>query len=205
MTKPSIPSDPSDPNLTTREVAKEIGLSLRSVQLYCEAGIIRYNKTPGGHRRIRTSELARYKEKFQGAEPEIGGLGVSIGHIEFTVTDQKKGTTPIKISYLYDQKVSNTNHLTFVVAMESPAFYHSTLVSRLKPVDVNHSPWVRLFPGQFGLINARLLDSASIKYYPELIGIMKKAEMNEIASKFWSFTAKRGFSVKEMMEVYLFA
>lgn len=56
---------------STREAAERLGVSLRTVQLWSEAGVLRAWKTPGGHRRIlqssvdellrrRGSELARH-------------------------------------------------------------------------------------------------------------------------------------------------
>lgn len=38
--------------MTTSEVAKRLGVSLRTVQLWVEAGILPAARTPGGHRRI---------------------------------------------------------------------------------------------------------------------------------------------------------
>ncbi|HYR26027.1 MAG TPA: excisionase family DNA-binding protein [Aquabacterium sp.] len=47
-----IPLGPGARMLTTREVAQRLGVSLRTVQLWVEAGILPAAKTPGGHRRI---------------------------------------------------------------------------------------------------------------------------------------------------------
>jgi excisionase family DNA binding protein len=46
-------SDPAQkPFSTTREVAKVLGVSLRTVQLWAEAGLLEAWRTEGGHRRI---------------------------------------------------------------------------------------------------------------------------------------------------------
>ncbi len=42
---------------STREAADRLGVSLRTVQLWAEAGLLRAWKTPGGHRRILTSSV----------------------------------------------------------------------------------------------------------------------------------------------------
>lgn len=42
---------------STREVAERLGVSLRTVQLWTEAGVLRAWKTPGGHRRILQSSV----------------------------------------------------------------------------------------------------------------------------------------------------
>lgn len=53
MTSPDTSAD-SLPRgmMTTSEVAKRLGVSLRTVQLWVEAGILPAARTPGGHRRI---------------------------------------------------------------------------------------------------------------------------------------------------------
>ncbi len=47
-----IPLGPGSRMMTTREAAKRLGVSLRTVQLWVEADILPAAKTPGGHRRI---------------------------------------------------------------------------------------------------------------------------------------------------------
>lgn len=51
--------------LTTRETAVKLGLSLRTIQLWVESGVLTAWKTAGGHRRIASSsieELLRQRE-----------------------------------------------------------------------------------------------------------------------------------------------
>ena len=64
MTKPHIQPDQADPFMTTREAAMQLGVSLRSVQLWVEAGTLDAAVTPGGHRRIRTSDVRALAEKM---------------------------------------------------------------------------------------------------------------------------------------------
>ena len=42
---------------STREAAERLGVSIRTVQLWSEAGVLRAWKTPGGHRRILLSSI----------------------------------------------------------------------------------------------------------------------------------------------------
>jgi putative resolvase len=41
------------------KVARALGVDPKTVDRWCDAGKIRYIKTPGGHRRIPASELRR--------------------------------------------------------------------------------------------------------------------------------------------------
>ncbi len=45
--------------MTTSDVAKELGVTIRSVQLWVEQGVLEGWKTPGGHRRITRASFSR--------------------------------------------------------------------------------------------------------------------------------------------------
>lgn len=51
---------------STREAADRLGVSLRTVQLWSEAGLLRAWKTPGGHRRILTSSVDELLQRRTG-------------------------------------------------------------------------------------------------------------------------------------------
>ena len=51
---------------STREAAERLGVSLRTVQLWSEAGVLRAWKTPGGHRRILLSSIDELLQKRGG-------------------------------------------------------------------------------------------------------------------------------------------
>lgn len=70
MTRSQTPHDLADPFLTTREAALLLGVSLRSVQLWEEAGALPAGRTTGGHRRIRTSDVHALAEKMGIKTPE---------------------------------------------------------------------------------------------------------------------------------------
>ena len=52
---------------TTQEVARLLGLAVRSVQLMVDRGDLRAWKTPGGHRRIDPASVAAWQARQQGA------------------------------------------------------------------------------------------------------------------------------------------
>ncbi|WP_347557858.1 excisionase family DNA-binding protein [Robbsia sp. KACC 23696] len=52
-----------DAILTTREAAKLLGVSVRTVQTWVEEGVINSWKTPGGHRRVRESAVLALRER----------------------------------------------------------------------------------------------------------------------------------------------
>jgi excisionase family DNA binding protein len=52
---------------STREAADRLGVSLRTVQLWSEAGLLRAWKTPGGHRRILTDSIDELLRRRSGA------------------------------------------------------------------------------------------------------------------------------------------
>lgn len=54
---------------TTREAGARLGVSLRTVQLWCEAGTIPFSRTPGGHRRIHVAYLALLSFRMTNALP----------------------------------------------------------------------------------------------------------------------------------------
>lgn len=63
MTKPVL-SSPQDPFLTTRQAAERLGVTLRTVQLWTEAGKLPVARTVGGHRRIRTSDVQALQDSM---------------------------------------------------------------------------------------------------------------------------------------------
>jgi excisionase family DNA binding protein len=64
MTTSQTPRTPSDPYITTGQAAKLLGVHLRSVVNYIERGEIDSASTPGGHRRIRTSDVLALAAKL---------------------------------------------------------------------------------------------------------------------------------------------
>jgi excisionase family DNA binding protein len=49
--------------LTTTEAAQRIGVNERTLRHYCSLGLIRFMRTPGGHRRFRVAEIDAFIER----------------------------------------------------------------------------------------------------------------------------------------------
>lgn len=61
MSKANFKHDPKNPMLTTREAAELLAVSLRTIQL----------RTPGGHRRIRYSDVQELGARCRIVVPEL--------------------------------------------------------------------------------------------------------------------------------------
>jgi excisionase family DNA binding protein len=66
---PELPkaADPGADHFSTIEVARLLGMAVRSVQLMVDRGELEAWKTPGGHRRISRDSVQRWREARQGA------------------------------------------------------------------------------------------------------------------------------------------
>lgn len=53
--------------VTTREAAKMLGVSLRTVQLWVESGVLNAWKTPGGHRKVTITSINKIIENRKNA------------------------------------------------------------------------------------------------------------------------------------------
>lgn len=60
MSPPTDAFAPADETLSTREVARQLGLAVRSVQLMVDRGELQAWRTPGGHRRIAAASVRRW-------------------------------------------------------------------------------------------------------------------------------------------------
>jgi len=70
----SRPDDGDDPVLTTRQVARMLGIAVSTAQQWIENGAIPAWKTPGGHRRVRLSDVSALLRERTGLEPLAGSL-----------------------------------------------------------------------------------------------------------------------------------
>ena len=67
----------TDDELTTRDVARQLGLAVRSVQLMVDRGELQAWKTPGGHRRIARASVERWQQ--QRSSPRLpAATGVAV-------------------------------------------------------------------------------------------------------------------------------
>ena len=65
----------SDTTLTTRQAGVLLGVSLRTVQLWVEAGVLDAWKTAGGHRRVSTESVNKIIEERGSSFKRQGSLG----------------------------------------------------------------------------------------------------------------------------------
>lgn len=68
----SFPGASGDPVLTTREAARLLGIAVSTAQLWIESGALPAWKTPGGHRRVRLSDVSALLRERAGL-PDLPG------------------------------------------------------------------------------------------------------------------------------------
>ncbi|MGF6528816.1 response regulator [Variovorax sp. PvP013] len=61
----NLPSNPPDTDYSTRDVARLLGLAIRSVQLMVDRGELAAWKTAGGHRRISRASVEAFLQRRQ--------------------------------------------------------------------------------------------------------------------------------------------
>lgn len=71
MSRPHFEHDPADPLLTTRQAAVSFGVTLRTIQLWCNAGKLAYVTTPGRHRRLRLSSVVALQHEHAAARGSV--------------------------------------------------------------------------------------------------------------------------------------
>lgn len=91
MTRAQLTGTVADPLLTTRQAAAQLGVSLRTIQLWVEAGRLACYRTVGGHRRIHQSAIDALKASLQCHEladllqktpaPLFGGLNPKLAAV----------------------------------------------------------------------------------------------------------------------------
>ncbi len=93
MTNPPAPPDPND-DCTTVEVARRLGLAVRSVQLMVDRGELEAWKTPGGHRRIRRESVDRWLAERQGGASRPAPLGPPVTATPAAAPVPRKAAAP---------------------------------------------------------------------------------------------------------------
>lgn len=67
----SRPEESDDPVLTTREASELLGIAVSTAQLWIENGTLPAWKTPGGHRRVRLSDVSALLRERAGLPPLV--------------------------------------------------------------------------------------------------------------------------------------
>jgi len=105
---------PPGDNLTTLDVARMLGLAVRSVQLMVDRGELQAWKTPGGHRRISRQSVERWR---------AGGQAARTGDSTATpVQDAPRhaGSLPTKV-LLIEDSMHFQNLVTLLLQRQFPA------------------------------------------------------------------------------------
>lgn len=72
----------ADNYFTTKDAAKRLGMSVRSVQLWLDKGLLTGWKTAGGHRRITQASVTEALQRLQGADREESAAPFSVLVVE---------------------------------------------------------------------------------------------------------------------------
>jgi excisionase family DNA binding protein len=75
--------DPDDPILTTAAAARLLGVAVSTTQLWLESGALPSWKTPGGHRRVRTSAVLGLLEEKAHQQPRLPKAGDGVADPEY--------------------------------------------------------------------------------------------------------------------------
>jgi len=73
------------PDCTTRTAAHQLGVSLRTVQLWVDSGILQAWKTPGGHRRVAISSVKNLLQ--QSGKQVVSRSGRDQGYVVLLIED----------------------------------------------------------------------------------------------------------------------
>lgn len=73
------------PDCTTRTAAHQLGVSLRTVQLWVDSGILQAWKTPGGHRRVAISSVKNLLR--QSGKQVVSRSGRDQGYVVLLIED----------------------------------------------------------------------------------------------------------------------
>lgn len=125
----SLPADCS-----TRDVARVLGLAVRSVQLMVDRGELEAWKTPGGHRRIARASVERWLKRRQGRGEDVradeiaarvptstehAGGGTAAGRTQGSSLGAVPGSSPQRV-LLIEDSVHFQNLVKLLMAHEFP-------------------------------------------------------------------------------------
>ncbi|MCX7279583.1 MAG: response regulator [Burkholderiales bacterium] len=105
---------PPGDNLTTLDVARMLGLAVRSVQLMVDRGELQAWKTPGGHRRISRQSVERWRAGGQTVRPGDGSANPAQD------MPRHGGSPPTKV-LLIEDSMHFQNLVTLLLQRQFPA------------------------------------------------------------------------------------
>jgi excisionase family DNA binding protein len=111
-------------DVTTREAAEMLGVSLRTAQLWVERGRLRAWKTAGGHRRIERASVEALRTNSM--TPAIAGaIDVAAGHAgRYAATGLKPADQPLRVVAVEDDKTLQSLYKIAIGAMPFPTEVH---------------------------------------------------------------------------------
>ncbi len=102
---------------TTLEVAKILGMAVRSVQLMVDRGDLQAWKTPGGHRRITRESLERW---IQGSRAGVTGVAALHGHVADARTGRRRAAVHVPRILLIEDSSHFQNLVSMLVKQRFP-------------------------------------------------------------------------------------
>lgn len=136
--------------MTTRQAANLLNVSLRTVQLWAESGVLSAWKTAGGHRRILTESV----EKIRHEQHRASGLHADPGKLTIVVVEDD----PLYLE-LYQLKIGAWR-LPAVVAAAKDGFEALLTIGKLSPQIVIAD---LSMPGMDGFQMIRSLEESSVE------------------------------------------
>ena len=104
---------------TTLEVAKMLGMAVRSVQLMVDRGDLQAWKTPGGHRRITRDSLERW---IQGSRASVTGVAALHGNAaDLRASSRRRSSVHIPRILLIEDSAHFQNLVQMVVQQKFPS------------------------------------------------------------------------------------
>ncbi|MGZ3183548.1 MAG: GAF domain-containing protein [Telluria sp.] len=124
----------TDPILTSREVARMLGVAVSTAQIWMERGELASWKTPGGHRRARLSDVQRLIAQRGTAAPEVENEFAPLANPGYPVPDDEAARlTALAQTGLVDSATEHVfNRLTRLAAQvtDSPMALMTLLTAR---------------------------------------------------------------------------
>jgi excisionase family DNA binding protein len=112
-------------DVTTREAAEMLGVSLRTAQLWVERGRLRAWKTAGGHRRIERASVEALRANSMTAVTAAGAVNVAAGHLgRHAAAGLKPAEQPLRVVAVEDDKTLQSLYRIAIGAMPFPTEVH---------------------------------------------------------------------------------
>lgn len=115
MPESKHPKEMDSPDYSTMEVARMLGLAVRSVQLMVDRGELTAWKTPGGHRRISRESVEAWQLQRQGP----GALARAAGRLQAAAATESNAGRPRRVLVIEDS-VHYQNLIAMLLKQQFP-------------------------------------------------------------------------------------